>query len=144
WWPGRCRVLRAGNDVGDERHQEQQRDPSGHDEEDAVENPGDDAEEPADRRGGAVVLRVHEVFDTLADAHAFAFRSRTSRTSGISAAIVARTVSPCLTSMAVSLSATMVCSGYQTLPASRMARLTSPFRFDPVTVSTQTASRPCG
>src|SRR5690606_16946482 len=76
--------------------------------------------------------------------HVLAFRSRTSRTSGISAAIVAITVSPCLTSMAVSLSATMVCSGYQTLPASRMARLTSPFRFDPVTVSTQTASRPCG
>src|SRR5690606_28737888 len=91
---------------------------------------------------GAVVLRVHEVFDTLADAHVLAFRSRTSRTSGISIAIVACTLpSSRFTNSAVSPFHAVDAWGYQTLAASFAACLAS-LRV-PWTVSTQTPRLPC-
>src|SRR5690606_12817316 len=64
----RCRLdPGAGDDVGHERHEEQQRQAPEHEAEDAVENPGNDAEEPPDSGGLGIVLRVHEIFDALHD-----------------------------------------------------------------------------
>src|SRR5690606_9409334 len=57
----------AGDNVGHERHEEQQRQSPEHEAEDAVENPGNDAEEPPDSGGLGIVLRVHEIFDALHD-----------------------------------------------------------------------------
>src|SRR5690606_4177732 len=64
----RCRLdPGAGDNVGHERHEEQQRQSPEHEAEDAVENPGNDAEEPPDSGGLGIVLRVHEIFDALHD-----------------------------------------------------------------------------